>query len=108
MDKRIKILCVCNKGNVRSVATKYCLNLRGYNNVIAVGCTLVSTDTMKLLCDWADIILLAKYKHILLVPVKERRKVNKNFKIGEDTYGTPLDYALFEVINHQLELIEIR
>ena len=105
--KNKKILCVCRGGHVRSVATKYCLNRRGYKEVIAVGGEYVSFDTMCILCDWADIILLAKPNHKKFIPVFTEfiDKVNLSFSIGEDTYGTPVNWKLEELIDRELDKI---
>jgi len=101
----MKILCVCNKGNVRSVATKYCLNRRGHDDVITVGCTLVSDETIFMLSLWADMILLAKPVHGKRIPDKFKDKINKSFTIGEDRWGNPLNLMLEEIINKELDLI---
>ena len=63
MAKIIKILCVCDQGNCRSVSTRYCLNKRGYSNVIAIGGSNTEESTLKDLYWWADIVLLAKPSH---------------------------------------------
>ena len=105
MKKTTKILCVCNKGKVRSIATKYCLNRRGYNDVLTVGGEIVSLLTMDMLCKWADVILLAKPSHIDFVTNNNLTKINKDFTIGEDTYGTPVNLLLEEIINKQLDKI---
>jgi len=105
MDKNIKILTICNKGNCRSVGTRYCLYKRGYNNVIAIGCTVAPAKTLRMLSGWADIILLAKPKHGNYVRKKFRKKINENFTIGQDVWLNPLHEKLHKLVNKQLDKI---
>jgi hypothetical protein len=100
--KDLKILCVCRSGNVRSVATKYCLNRKFYDDVIAVGCDKVSRETLRMLCEWADLILLAKPDHGKKIGQQFKHKINKGFTIGEDTYGSSVNLKLMEVVEYQL------
>jgi len=82
MDKNTKILCVCRSGLVRSVETKRELNKRGYKNVLSVGFDFVSLATLDMLCEWADIILLAKPEHGRYI--KDKDKIITQFYIGDD------------------------
>jgi len=106
MDKSIKILCVCQHGYCRSVGTRYCLNKRGYNNVIAIGWRNTSLETLKMLSDWADIILVAKPYHADYLP-SGKEKVNNKFTIGEDNWLNPMNKELHEIVDKQLELIKL-
>ena len=108
MDKDIKILTVCNKGNCRSVGTRYCLYNRGYRNVIAIGGSNTSPKTLKMLCNWADKILLAKVKHISYLPDSAWEKVDKQFTIGEDTYKHSMNPELHKLVCKQLDLIGLK
>jgi galactitol-specific phosphotransferase system IIB component len=101
MDK--KILCICRHGFSRSVATKMCLNERGYFNVIAVGKQNTDLKTLDMLCKWADIILLAKFKHGDFI--LDDKKIEKHFSIGEDVWFNPYNKELHEIIDKQLDLI---
>jgi len=94
----MNILCVCRKGNVRSVEMKKCLNKRGYKDVLSVGSDLVSTKTLYMLCEWADMILLAKPEHGKYIEAKYKNKINLKFYVGDD-----LEFA----INKQLDLIKL-
>lgn len=104
MNKSIKILCVCQEGNCRSVGTRYCLRKRGYLNVIAIGWNQTSIETLKMLCDWADKILVAKEYHGDKLPTGHS-KIDKNFIVGEDKWGNPMHHELHSIINKQLDLI---
>ena len=106
MDKTIKILCICNQGNCRSVATRYCLNRRGYTDVIAIGGANTSAQTLADLYIWADLVLLAKPTHSRFLPI-DMDKVDIEFTIGEDKWGNPMNKELHEIINKQLDLIKL-
>ena len=103
MDKHIKILTVCNQGICRSVGTKRQLNRRGYKNVIAIGGANTSGETLMMLCDWADKILLAKPTHMLFLP--DGAKVDKRFTIGDDRWANSMNSELREIVKRQLDLI---
>lgn len=106
MNKKTKILCVCNQGNCRSVGTRYVLNKNGYSNVIAIGGANTSVETLSMLCKWADVILLAKPKHKSFLPIYHE-KVNNDFTIGEDVYNNPLHPDLHKVVINQLKKIKL-
>ena len=106
MDKEIKILCVCNQGNCRSVGTRMCLNNRGYTNVIAIGAINTSMNTLAMLWNWADLILLAKPTHKVFFPLSD--KVYIKFTIGEDKWGNPYNEELHKIVNEQLDLVGLK
>jgi predicted protein tyrosine phosphatase len=107
MNKDIKILCVCQMGNVRSVGTKARLNKRNYNNVIATGSSSTGEETLAMLCEWADVILVAEPDMIEQLP-NGHDKVDSNFFIGEDVYGNPLNRTLQELVKTQLDNIGLK
>ena len=100
-----KILCVCNQGNCRSVGTRYLLNKHGYKNVIAIGGANTSAETLKMLSDWADIILLAKPVHNRFIPEENRIKINEQFTIGEDLWNNPMNKELHKTAGKALKSI---
>lgn len=53
----MKILCVCNGGNCRSVATAEILKGVYGHEAIAVGTYWIKPDSMAVMCRWADVIL---------------------------------------------------
>ena len=105
MDKNIKILCVCEQGINRSTGTKFCLNQRGYKNVIAMGISQTTPEMAKMLCDWADMILLAKPYHRQHLPDGNLPKIREDFTIGEDTFHKPITKELIAIVNPQLDKI---
>ena len=106
MDKNLTLLCVCGKGNCRSVGTRFCLNKRGYTNVIAIGVTNTSMNTLAMLWNWADLILLAKPTHNVFFPISD--KVYTKFTIGEDKWGNPSNKELHKIVNEQLDKVGLK
>ena len=103
MDKTTRILCICQNGNCRSVGIRYCLKKRGYKNVIATGWNNTSSETLEMLCDWADKILVAKSQHGDMLP-SGKEKVDAQFTIGDDKWLNPMNKELHEIVNKQLDL----
>lgn len=92
----VKILCVCLVGISRSVGLADVLKLHfGPVDVIPVGCSrqAQSTETLKMLCDWADHIVIMT--ECLIDKLSQRLgldDVRKHYNIhlcevGEDIYG---------------------
>ena len=54
-----KLLCVCQQGNIRSVALARLLKSEG-NDTIACGVNANSQETLKMLCEWADKVLVVE------------------------------------------------
>lgn len=53
----MKVLCVCEYGNIRSVALAYLIKTIYRYEAIAVGRKNVSKDTMEVLEAWADKVI---------------------------------------------------
>ena len=104
----MKILCVCQKGCVRSVGTKYRLNRRGKFDVVAIGVDTASVGLLSMLCYWVDKILLAEPVFGEKLPSWAGDKVEPNFTIGPDVYGKAFHPGLQEIIKQQLNGINLR
>jgi hypothetical protein len=97
----MKILCVCNQGNKRSVFTKALLN---YNHdALSVGIDVNTPETLALLCEWADKILLAEPD--MAIPEQWQDKIDKHFTIGPDTFDVVITGKLRKIV--QRKLIEL-
>ena len=63
----MKILCLCQKGNSRSVALAWYFKQRHQpkHEALAAGMVTTSRETRKLLYDWADLVILTagRYRH---------------------------------------------
>lgn len=78
----MKILCVCNEGNVRSVAMAYVLKYQGHD-AIAIGIYRISPESLKVFCDWADKVYLAEPYDNELIPDDKRVLT----ELGPDVWG---------------------
>jgi hypothetical protein len=107
VQKNTKILCVCEKGNVRSVGIARRLkDGRHYTNVIAIGAVNTERPTLFMLCEWAEIILIAEPQFADLLPVGHEKIAD--FTIGPDIYRTPTNNRLQNLVGHQLNKIGLR
>jgi hypothetical protein len=86
--KTFKVLCICDWGQVRSVAmAQYIHELNGWHRIeklkyesIPIGSVVSSKKTMKMMKKWADLVIdVRKY-------------------IPEDIYGNPRSPELQEVV----------
>jgi hypothetical protein len=94
----VKVLCVCNGGNVRSTALAEYLKGHHGHDAIAIGTFWSSPDTLRLLCEWADLICPVDTQHTDNLPVEDtKRWLNaplwhyihkiKVIPIGRDMWG---------------------
>lgn len=72
----MKVLCVCEHGNVRSVALAYLIKTIYKHEAIAVGEEDTSPETMEMLGNWAD--------KVIYVPDL----------VGEDVWHDPFNHNL--------------
>lgn len=99
-----KILSCCSWGCNRSVHLKYALNLRGYNRVVSLGLDYTDTETVSMLCAWADVIVVPESHLTERVPEMYRYKVQV-LPIGEDRWGGWQRNDLLSLIESCLESI---
>lgn len=100
----MKILCVCSQGNKRSVFTRFLLNHK--HDAIAVGVDANSPETIKMLSEWSDRILLAEPEMRKSIPVKQHKKIDLNFTIGPDIYSTNIVGILKVVLVNKLKRLK--
>ena len=100
----MKILCICNFGNVRSVALKNSFRMLNKKEIkydaLSVGLLCTSVDTLTYLMDWADLIIdLAdnnlKERNFLILYAGEKYKRED---IGGDRWSNPFDEELKEIV----------
>lgn len=95
----MKILTMCQGGNTRSVHCAYLLKERyGHADTLACGFQRNSIETLDMLFNWADVIVLMDDWFIDHVPDKYKDKVIV-FAVGDDIWGTPLHQALVDKID---------
>lgn len=80
-----KILCVCEGGNVRSVALAFLFKLNGVDT-LSCGVTGNTLKTSTMLYRWADNILIAEAWMLDRIPAQFRKKVT-DMEIGPDRWG---------------------
>ena len=97
MSEEIKrrFLIVCDGGNVRSHALAYCLKWDHQQEAIAVGRIYMSRDTMHLLSEWADVIVIVQPHMEESIPISERDKL-VCLDMGTDRWGYKFDGDLLK------------
>jgi cephalosporin hydroxylase len=91
---RLKMLAICEGGNVRSVGLAYVLKDHG-QDAVAAGWRFSSPETLAMLCAWADRIFVMQGEFADRVPLEHRPKVVVA-DVGPDRYGTPFHPELIE------------
>ena len=89
---KYKILTMCAGGNVRSVGLKYLLKYKYGHEALACGQDANSAETIDLLCNWADYIIVVDNEYIKFIP--EKHRINDKgeqkmfcYNIGVDRFG---------------------
>lgn len=83
-----RYLCICQGGNVRSVALATVLKQKYHQEAIAVGFERSSEGTLAMLAEWANVIIVMMDPYRFCIPVEYQEKVIV-CDVGEDTYGRP-------------------
>jgi hypothetical protein len=81
-----KFLCVCDGGNVRSYALAWVLHDQLGQEAIPVGRLRVSPETMKMMCEWADLIVIMQ-PHMEESILPEFKPKLLCVDVGVDRYG---------------------
>lgn len=68
-----RVLCVCQKGNSRSVALAWLLKKKYHADALACGVDAQAVGTVRLLCEWVEIVILTagRYQNYLLLIAPE-------------------------------------
>lgn len=96
----MKILTVCRAGQCRSVSAKIALANRGHD-VLAIGWEKNTKETMEMLCDWADRIIVMKKEFCDKIPAKSADKMIC-FDVGRDVWSNPFHPELRHKIDNIL------
>lgn len=94
----MKILCVCQGGNVRSVTLAYILKYQYGQDALAVGWEPNSTETKNLLYKWADVIILVEDQFKKHIPKRFHKKL-RVVEIGPDRWFMSLHPDLMDGLN---------
>lgn len=88
----MKIVVVCEQGNNRSVHFAHLLKYWN-NDVLTGGLKTNSEETLKMLYEWAETIILTEKIQENKIPEKYQDKVVV-FEVGPDTYHRPFNAEL--------------
>lgn len=94
----IKYLVVCDGGNVRSAALATTLKLDYGQEAICIGRLFTSSETMLMLTNWADRIILMQPHMIESIPDFNQTKCGVA-DIGQDRWGIYIHPELNELVN---------
>lgn len=86
----MKVLCVCDQGNNRSVQFAHLLKYLKHDT-IPIGLRTTSDGTLKMLFEWADVIICTDDTQA--VPDKYQAKY-KLWNVGPDRYPRPFNHEL--------------
>lgn len=95
IEPKLRFLCICAGGNVRSRAMAYILMDRHKQDALSAGAGYQPETISVLSAMWADRIVIMQPEHILVVPEAQRHKV-RCCDVGPDTYGTCWNFLLIE------------
>lgn len=97
----MKILCICEQGNVRSVTLARLLKHRGHET-IAAGTKRNSPETLEMLINWADKTYIVEKALADELPKNLKDKVLV-FELGADIWGEAMHPDLVKLIEEKLK-----
>ena len=106
----MKILCVCQHGANRSVVLATLLKLEyGENDTLSCGVDRNSEETLKLLCDWADkVLVIDRYVLDRLTNLGLfREKKFRLLDVGGDRWGQQHNPELQQLFRDKLKEIKL-
>lgn len=98
----MKYLCVCDGGNVRSAALAFVLKQEKRREAIAVGRLCVSPETMRMLCVWADRIVVMQ-RHMTESILPEYAAKVRAVDVGPDRFGIFIHPELLPMVRTGVE-----
>ena len=85
----MRFLCVCQDGNVRSVAMAHRLHNKYGQEAIPLGWKRVSPETMSYFCHWADVIVPMQAEYVAHIPELFHPKI-RVVDVGRDRFGAKI------------------
>ncbi len=92
-----KFLCVCQAGIVRSGAMATAIKMDLHQEALQCGVAINSKETIDMLSNWADCIILMTPDFLKHIDPKHTSKVIV-FDVGEDRWGNPMDPELYQMV----------
>lgn len=84
----MKILCICQRGNCRSVALAYLLKDYYGHDAVAIGHETAGDELKSFLLQWSDYAVCMEHSHVSKLPPIPQRKDNVLVcDVGPDIYG---------------------
>ena len=91
----MKILCLCERGNSRSVALAWILKDHMGHNAIASGMRTMDDETKEMLYNWAERIILVDKTFEDEIPVEYKTKL-KVWDVGPDRFFRGFEQSLLD------------
>lgn len=105
----MKIVTVCEQGNNRSVHAAWLVRYNakhlgsGTNEVLSVGINLFSQETLKMLFDWADIIILTDVRFRNMIEMPTYNEKVHVWDVGPDRFEHNLNKELLDLLRAHME-----
>lgn len=109
MEKRLKILTICNHGNIRSVALAYLIKSIYGHEAIAIGSEDTSKETWDMLLNWADKVIVMDSSVPIEAPLYKPRSDDKviYLNIGKDIWFDAKHQALLHKLYKKLKELDL-
>lgn len=98
----MKFLCICEGGNVRSVALARTLKDNFRQDAISAGWAYNGRDLLERLGEWADFIILMQPYFLDRVPEAFRTVWKRKIRVldvGQDRFGVPSHPELVRIVS---------
>lgn len=103
----MKILCVCDQGNNRSVTFAQILKYIPEFETLSAGLKTNKPETLEMLFEWADKIIVPQEELLALIPNQYTHKI-KFYDIGPDIYPRPFNKELYNKVKEIMNLDPIQ
>jgi predicted protein tyrosine phosphatase len=104
ISKGSRVLCCCSGGQVRSVAARKVLcDDFGLKAVLACGLEKNDPDTLRMLFNWADVVIVVGENHLFRLVPEEFLAKAVHLSIGGDRWGNCFDPNLNRLLKALLK-----
>ncbi len=98
---KYKILTMCAGGNVRSVGLKYLLKYKYGHEALSCGQDANSSETIEMLSNWADYVIVLAGEYIKFVP-KSFKGTVLLYDVGSDRFGYAFHPELIQMLEKMI------